>query len=60
MLTKNDFLFDKRLTERFIARGHMTRKSLDDHLAALPDVTRKAEAAAPPEEPPTHDEADTE
>ena len=55
---RND-LADKRLTERFIARGHMTRKALDDHLAALPDVTRKAEAAEPPEEPQAADETDT-
>lgn len=43
MLSKNDFLYDKRLTERFIARGHLTRKAHQEFLASLPDVVDKAE-----------------
>jgi hypothetical protein len=43
MLTKDDFLFDKRLSERFIARGNLARKTHQEFLAALPDVADKAE-----------------
>ncbi|PIE19556.1 MAG: hypothetical protein CSA65_01915 [Proteobacteria bacterium] len=43
MLSKNDFIYDKRLTERFIARGNLTRKAHQEFLAGLPDVADKAE-----------------
>jgi hypothetical protein len=44
MLGKDDFLFDKRLSERFIKRGALTRAEHDAYLAKLPDVTEKGEA----------------
>lgn len=43
MLSKDDFLHDKRLTERFIARGNLSRKAHQEFLASLPDVADKAE-----------------
>lgn len=43
MLGKTDFLYDKRLVERFIKRGEVTRADYQAHLQALPDVTQKSE-----------------
>ena len=50
MLNKQDFLYDKRLVERFIARGVLTRKEYQQHLAKLQDVADRAEPLVPDEE----------
>jgi hypothetical protein len=43
MLTQKDFMFDKRLVERFITRGLVTRKAYNAHLGALSDVAEKSQ-----------------
>lgn len=43
MLGKNDFLFDKRLAERFIERGQLMREDYQNYLDALPDVRSKSQ-----------------
>jgi hypothetical protein len=43
MLSRKDFLFDKRLLDRFITRGDITRQNYEAHLASLPDVKDKSE-----------------
>jgi len=47
MLSKKDFLFDKRLTERFIKRGLLTREEYRAHLQSLPDAADKSEPLLP-------------
>lgn len=47
MLNKQDFLYDKRLVERFITRGVVTRKEYEQHLSKLPDVATKSQPLAP-------------
>ncbi|MBM4397750.1 MAG: hypothetical protein FJ087_18935 [Deltaproteobacteria bacterium] len=49
-----DLKFDRRLVDRLIAKGAMTREEYEKHLEKLPDVTAQAlnapsapEAAAP-------------
>lgn len=49
MLNKQDFLYDKRLVERFISRGVLTRKEYEQHLTKLPDVAGKSEPLVPEE-----------
>jgi hypothetical protein len=44
-----DFLLDKRVLQRNIAKGLVEKKAFDEHLAALPDVEDNAEACAPEE-----------
>ncbi|MCA9666580.1 MAG: hypothetical protein KC503_13355 [Myxococcales bacterium] len=39
-----EFLFDKRLVERNIRAGLITREEYEAHLAKLADVTDKGEA----------------
>ena len=43
-----DFLLDKRVVERNLAKGILTRADLDKHLTKLPDVEHNAEVCAPP------------
>jgi len=50
MLNKNDFLYDKRLTERFVLDGHLTRKTHNRFLASLPDTADKAEPILSPDQ----------
>ncbi|MBK6849377.1 MAG: hypothetical protein IPG96_18225 [Proteobacteria bacterium] len=45
-------LYDKRLTDRFIQRGELSRDDLRKYLASLPDVASKGEPLPPPGEPP--------
>ncbi|HJL15093.1 MAG TPA: hypothetical protein RMH99_05525 [Sandaracinaceae bacterium LLY-WYZ-13_1] len=44
-----DFLLDKRVVERNIAKGLVDRKEYEKHLGALPDVEDNAEACTPDE-----------
>ena len=41
MLSKKDFIFDRRLAERFIKRGALSRQDYLAYLDALPDVADK-------------------
>lgn len=52
MPARPELIFDKRLTDRFIKRGDLTREELRKHLAALPDAASKSEPLPPPGEPP--------
>ena len=53
MLSKKDFLFDKRLTDRFLSRHIITRKQHEEYLARLPDTAGKSEPLVPLDEPAT-------
>ena len=55
MLGKNDFLYDKRLTQRFIKRGLLSRADYEAHINALEDASPKAAPLNPDE--PTAEEA---
>lgn len=44
-----DFLLDKRVLDRNIAKGLVDKKSLDKHFKSLPDVADNAEQCEPPE-----------
>jgi hypothetical protein len=44
---KNQRLYDRRVVERNIKKGLITRKDVEKHLKSLPDV---ADKVAPPEE----------
>lgn len=52
---KNPLLFDKRIVERNIKKGLITRKDYDKFLKSLADASVKA---APPEEPLPDDDFD--
>lgn len=52
MPARPELLYDKRLTDRFIQRGDLSREDLRKHLAALPDVAGKGEPLSPPGEAP--------
>lgn len=43
MATLNDRLTDKRIVERNIDKGLLTKEQLEKHLAALPDLAAQAE-----------------
>ncbi len=43
-----DFILDKRVLERNVAKGIVKREELEQHLAKLPDVEHNAEPCAPP------------
>jgi len=43
MSTKDDFLYDVRITERHIKDGALTKKDYEKHLKGLPDVEEKGE-----------------
>jgi len=43
MSTKDDFLYDVRITERHIQDGALSKKDLEKHLENLPDVEEKGE-----------------
>lgn len=43
MLSRKDFLFDKRLVSRSVKRGEITRQDYERHLASLPDAQDKSE-----------------
>lgn len=45
-----DFLLDKRVIERNLAKGVVNRKDLEKHMKSLRDVADNAEQCAPPEE----------
>ena len=51
MLNNKEFLLDKRLAERFIKRGTLTRSEHNNHLANLKDVAGKSEQMPPWEDP---------
>src|SRR5882724_2132124 len=52
IIQRNDPAFwEVRTLERRVRRGELTRKAVDEHLNALPDVTDKATASRPLEEP---------
>lgn len=55
MLEKKDFLFDKRLAERFIRRGQLSRQEYNAYLSSLADVADKAEPITPPGAEPTNE-----
>ncbi|MCA9604491.1 MAG: hypothetical protein KC619_02780 [Myxococcales bacterium] len=42
-----DFILDKRVLERNVAKGIVTREDYEKALAKLPDVESNAEACAP-------------
>jgi hypothetical protein len=44
-----DFLLDKRVLNRNIAKGLVDKKAYDKHLKALPDVEDNAEPCVPDE-----------
>lgn len=39
---KSEFFYDKRLTQRFIKRGLLSRAEFEQHLRTLADVADKA------------------
>ncbi len=43
MSTKDDFLYDVRITERHIQDGVLTKEDYEKHLKGLPDVEEKGE-----------------
>ncbi len=43
MSTKDDFLYDVRITERHIQDGALTKEDYEKHLKGLPDVEEKGE-----------------
>ena len=43
MLSRKDFLFDKRLVSRSVKRGEITRQDYEAYLASLPDAKDKSE-----------------
>jgi hypothetical protein len=52
IIQRNDPAFwEVRTLERRVRRGELTRKAVEEHLNALPDVTDKATASRPLEEP---------
>jgi hypothetical protein len=52
IIQRNDPAFwEVRTLERRIRRGELTRQAVEDHLNGLPDVTDKATASKPLEEP---------
>ncbi len=51
-----EFLLDKRVVERHIARGLLTRDDVTKAVKSLPDVEANSEACAPE----TGDDADSE
>ena len=52
IIQRNDPAFwEVRTLERRVRRGELTRKGVEEHLNALPDVTDKATASRPLEEP---------
>ncbi|MCB9555608.1 MAG: hypothetical protein H6707_05845 [Deltaproteobacteria bacterium] len=40
----SEIAYDKRLVERMIKRGALTREEYERHLASLPDVASKSES----------------
>jgi hypothetical protein len=46
MSDRSDHVFDKRIVERNIKKGLITRKQYEERLAALPDVEGNAEYVA--------------
>lgn len=52
IIQRNEPAFwEVRTLERRVRRGELTRKAVEEHLNALPDVTDKATASRPLEEP---------
>src|SRR4051812_38445059 len=52
IIQRNDPAFwEVRTLERRVRRGELTRKAVEEHQNALPDVTDKATASRPLEEP---------
>jgi hypothetical protein len=52
IIQRNDPAFwEVRTLERRIRRGELTRKAVEEYLATLPDITEKATASKPLEEP---------
>ena len=46
-MSNRDFLLDKRVVDRNVAKGLVTYGDLDKHIAALPDVEDNAEPCVP-------------
>lgn len=44
-----DFLLDKRVLERNLAKGVLDKKTIEKHHKSLPDVADNAQQCAPPE-----------
>jgi len=42
-MIEKDHIFDKRIIERNIERGRLTKEEYEEHLKALPDEAEKAE-----------------
>ena len=52
MSSKTDFFYDKRLTQRFIKRGLLSRADYERHLDTLSDVAEKAAILTPEDSSP--------
>ena len=42
-----DFVLDKRVIERIVAKGQLTKEALAKHLASLPDSEENSEPCTP-------------
>lgn len=60
-MLREEFLFDKRLSDRMIKRGLVTREEYEEYLRGLPDAAPKGEtlAVGPGEEPPDREASRT-
>ena len=47
-MSYSDFLLDKRVVHRNIAKGLVDKKLWDKHLAGLPNVEKNSEPCSPP------------
>ena len=43
MTKRDEFMYDVRITDRYLKEGTLTKKELDKHLSSLPDVEDKGE-----------------
>lgn len=55
-----DFLLDKRVVRRNVAKGLVTKKQVESYIASLPDVEDQSEPCTPDPEPEETTEAEAE